>query len=149
MDVKTNYDLYLKIGREYNIKVNNDKIENNILDILKNKFDNNLIKNDYEFSKHDYTSDRFLIELKTRNIKMNLYKTTMINKSKIINTHKTIIFVFNFIDYLTYYVYNKEDIINNICHYGKGYRKDRGFCEVFEMLYIPINKLTILQKNPI
>lgn len=147
MDIKDNYDLYLKVGRQYNKMVNNDKIEDEILKVLKDKFDNTLIKHDYEFSKYDYTSDNYLIELKTRNINMNTYNNTMINKNKIINTNKKIIFIFNFKDYLTYYIYNNDDIINKICYYGKGYRKDRGFNEVSEMLYIPINKLKILKNN--
>lgn len=147
MDIKQNYSLYLKSGREYNSKVNNNKIEEDILIILKEKFDNTLIKHTYEFAKYDYESEKYLIELKTRNINMNDYDNTMINRSKITYTNKTIIFVFNYKDYLTYYIYNQEDLKNNICYFAPGFRKDRGFNEVNEMLYIPIKKLIILQKK--
>lgn len=147
MDIKTNYELFLKIGREYNTMVNNDKIEDDILIILKEYFDNTLIKHTYEFSKYDFESEKYLIELKTRNINMNDHDNTMIQRKKIIKTNKTIIFVFNYKDYLTYYIFNQKDIDNNICYYAPGYRRDRGFNEVNEMLYIPIKLLTIINKK--
>jgi len=145
MEVKKNYDLYLKIGRSYNNKVNNDLIEKNILKILKEKFDNDIVQSSQEFSKYDFMSDKYLCELKTRNNNMNKYNYTMINKHKICKTNKTIIFLFNFLDFLTYYIYNDDDLKNGITYFDNGYRKDRGFNEVSTMLYIPINLLTILK----
>ena len=140
-------EAYIKVVNDYNLFIKNDLIEEEILTILKNKFDNTLEKTIDKYDRYDFISDKYLIELKSRKFNMNKYNTTIITKHKIIKTHKILMFVFNFDDYLTYYIYNEEDIKNNKCYFKIGGRTDRGFIETYTLLNIPINLLTIINQK--
>ena len=140
-------EAYIKVVNDYNLFINNDLIEENILTILKNKFDNTLERTKDKYDRYDFISDKYLIELKSRKFNMNKYNTTIITKHKIIKTHKVLMFVFNFDDYLTYYIYNEEDIKTNKCYFKLGGRTDRGFIETYNLLNIPINLLTIINQK--
>ena len=89
----------------------------------------------------DFVSVNKFIEIKKRNFDYSKYPDTMIGLNKINyakeNPDKEFYFVFVFNDGLYYWKYNNEDKLN----YRKGGRFDRGYNEIKDYCYIPINLL--------
>ena len=89
----------------------------------------------------DYIGDNKYVELKTRTFENTKYPDTMIGLNKIKyaqdNSDKEFYFVFAFTNGLYYWKYNADDKLN----YRKGGRVDRGYKEIKEYVYIPINLL--------
>lgn len=108
--------------------------EEMLLDLFRIVFDRNLKLSIKQFSKYDYKSNKTFIELKSRRIKFGIFKDVMISKDKIdwasLNSDKDIYFVFNFIDVICYWKYNKEDIIKGLIQFREGGRWDRGKREI-------------------
>jgi hypothetical protein len=106
--------------------------ENNILPLLKEKFNKSFIKNDW-FNLFDFRSqdNLYLIELKSRRIYVNSYSDTMIGLNKIQYAKKVYpsvqcYFIFHFIDGLFLYKFNPYDELI----YRSGGRNDRGLYEL-------------------
>jgi hypothetical protein len=89
----------------------------------------------------DFYSENKFVELKSRNFEHNKYPDTMIGINKInyakANPEREYYFVFSFTDGLYYWKYNDEDKLN----YRKGGRYDRGYNEIKDYAFIPINLL--------
>ena len=105
-------------------------------DLICNKF--NVKKNDNRWAVFDFESDEYLIELKTRRCKSTQYKDVMMNAPKINKareTDKKVIFVYNFIDGIYYWEYDKSVELRN----DLNGRMDRGIYEEQIMYYIPIH----------
>lgn len=89
----------------------------------------------------DYIGFDKFVELKTRNVEHTKYPDTMIGLNKITyakeNPDKEYYFVFAFTDGLFYWKYNDIDQLS----YRKGGRYDRGYKEIKQYAYIPINLL--------
>jgi hypothetical protein len=95
-------------------------------------------KNSDRWAVFDYESDECLVELKTRRIKSTQYKDVMMNAPKINKakeTNKKVIFIYNFLDGLYYWEFDKNITLRQ----DLNGRSDRGFYEEQIMYYIPIN----------
>ena len=80
-----------------------------IIDVLESYFSDNIKQVESKNSIYDYTGDKCIYELKTRNNEYNKYETTLITHNKIINNiGKKQIFIFSFTDGLYYIEYNEE-----------------------------------------
>ena len=117
--------------------------ENKILSLLKDKFNKEIIKNDW-FNLFDFRSqdNLYLIELKSRRIYVNSYSDTMIGLNKIQYAKKVYpsvqcYFIFHFIDGLFLYKFNPYDELI----YRTGGRNDRGASEMRPYCYISISLL--------
>jgi hypothetical protein len=95
-------------------------------------------KNISRWATFDFESDECLVELKTRRIKSTQYKDVMMNAPKIDKareTDKKVIFVYNFLDGLYYWEFDKSVVLRQ----DLNGRSDRGIYEEQIMYYIPIN----------
>lgn len=95
------------------------------------------------------SSDGNFYEIKSRFNNHNKYPSTMIgyNKLQYINSNgKTALFVFNFLDGIYYYVYDKTKL--NELEIKIGGRCDRGKQEYKLHAYIPVNLLVKLFSKP-
>lgn len=122
---------------DFNFGIENEK---NLLEILSKKYNKLFLTSKY--CPHDYENDETLIELKSRRINHNKYKSAMIQYNKIeifLKSPKKCYCYFNYLDGLYYFEVNKENV--DKCSIGKGGRCDRGKKEIYEMLYIPIDLL--------
>ena len=98
----------------------------------------NVKKNADRWAVFDFESDEYLVELKTRRCKSTQYKDIMMNAPKIIKakeTNKKVIFIYNFLDGLYYWEFDKNITLRQ----DLNGRSDRGFDETQIMYYIPIN----------
>ena len=123
---------------DYNFGVEN---ENKILETLSKKYNNLSLTSKY--CLYDFMNNETLIELKSRRIKHNDYKTAMINYKKIeyfLKSSKNCYCYFSYLDGLFYFEVNKENV--DKCIIGIGGRDDRGKKERHKILYIP-NELLI------
>ena len=119
----------------------NSEIE--ILDKLRTFFKADLEIVEHKYSLFDYAAKDILIELKSRRCTKNFYESTMIGCNKLINAgHKIsknsslkIIFVFKFIDCLTYWNFTEEKMKK--LQIQNGGRYDRGRCEQGLYFHIP------------
>lgn len=103
-----------------------------------------LLKND-KYSIMDFIDidNNQYIEIKSRTFKSTKYPTTMIGENKFIfasKCGKKCKFIFVFTDKALYYDYNPNDrFITEYCG-----RKDRGYIENKNHIFIPIGKLKLL-----
>lgn len=110
-------------------------------ELICNKF--NVKKNSNRWATFDYESDEYLVELKTRRCNSTQYKDVMMNAPKIDKARKTdkkVIFVFNFLDGVFYWEFDKNVELRTDIN-G---RSDRGIYEEQIMYYIPIDIMTKL-----
>ena len=123
--------------------------ENDLLQTIKNKFGNDIIKIENKFSIYDFGNDDILIELKSRKCKKCSFNTTMIGQNKIDYLYKqydmynkTCYCMFNFSDGLYYININKETVKQFNMNQSGG-RNDRGRNEIKNKgyCYIPIKLL--------
>ena len=117
--------------------------ENNILPLLKEKFNKSFIKNDW-FDVFDFQSidNIIFVELKSRRCSVNSYTDTMISLNKIQYAKKVYpsvqcYFIFHFIDGLFLYKFNPYDELI----YRTGGRSDRNLSELRPYAFIPISLL--------
>jgi hypothetical protein len=96
------------------------------------------------FALFDYFNETYLVELKARRNNHDTYPTTMVGKNKIDKAgreqFKKCMFCFKFFDGLFYHIYDPH--INY--QVKKGGRCDRGCPEIKDYVFIPINKLTLI-----
>jgi hypothetical protein len=115
-------------------------------ELICNKF--NVIKNANRWAVFDFESDEYLVELKTRRCKSTQYKDVMMNAPKINKareTDKKVIFVFNFLDGVYYWQFDKNITLRE----DMNGRSDRGIYEEQIMYYIPINLMSRLAGSPL
>jgi len=100
-------DLIFGLGKEMEIV---DLLQLNFCDL----YDEDEFKNTKELYQDDFYPYDFegmrngtSIELKSRRVKKNTYPTTIIPVSKVRNTDKTQLFIFNFTDNCSYIEYDK------------------------------------------
>lgn len=114
--------------------------ETTILPKLHSHFNMSIRKTENEYERYDYIDDAGTkYELKTRRNTMNAYPTTLLPKHKVLNGEQ--VFIFNFIDKVSYIKYDKEvfdsfetkDLIDG----RYGYQR-----ESVPHYLIPIGKLT-------
>ena len=107
-------------------------------DICKEKLESvfgDLLNTD-RYCYYDFSNDKYIIELKSRNIKHNQFPTAMINLPKINkwkkkDSNREFICAFFYTDGLYYWKYNEAEIES----VGKTGRTDRGCVETYDMVY--------------
>ena len=118
--------------------------ENQFYEVLKNKFDNTLLKTNNKYELFDFIGDNCFIELKSRRNEHDKYKDTMISCNKLLfarHCGKDCYFVFNFTDGLFYYKFDKMDYDTGVIRSAYGGRDDRGKDEKKPYCYINIKLL--------
>lgn len=113
--------------------------EDEILKILKIKFNDKIIPSDNKFERYDFKDDSYYYELKSRNNKYLDYPTTIIEKGKIISDN--IIFLFNFTDGLYYIRYSKSKFDKFECKEFVRHKRYDYNDKPKLYYFIPINKL--------
>lgn len=120
------------------------KNESEILPIIKDFFNDDIKQINYIYSTYDFKGDKTYYELKSRNNKLNDYKTTLISKFKIDNIKADTIFLFKFIDGLYYIKYNINDFkFFQIKEFVRNKREDINDIKQL-YYYIPNNKLKLI-----
>ena len=113
-----------------------------ILDTLKEYFNETVKEYTETFSKYDFYDDQgHLYELKSRRIKKNQYQTTIVPCDKVLNNN--LYFLFLFEDELCYIQYNKEKF--NL-YEKKPFQRSDYYVEKY-YYYIPIDDLTTIKKQ--
>lgn len=102
-----------------------------------------------KYNPFDFENDEFIVEVKSRRIPHNKYKTLMFNYTKLeklelMETKKRAIFVFNCDDGVFGWEYDSTEFF-----VGRGGRCDRGCNEYSQMAYIGIDKLFEIETMPI
>jgi len=136
-DVKDFFKARQKIDLEFGTR---NELE--LIDNIKNKFNDMTITKLTEFDPFDFIGENKLIELKTRKNLSTLYPTTMIGMNKINyckTSNKDIYFIFKFTDKIMYCQYNKDDFES--FEKKKMGRSDRGRVEQGLYCLIPISYL--------
>lgn len=123
--------------------INGSKLELELLDRIKEYYDDQTIKATSRYHKFDYISENKLIELKNINAPGDKYKNLMIMKSKLeyaseYHPNKEVYFIFNFIDCIKEFKYTDQQPT-----YKKFFqRRDRGINEVrHEYYYFPSDQM--------
>ena len=107
-----------------------------------------LVRTHDKYDPFDFVNDTFnvFVELKTRNNTKNKYPTTMISYSKILHAKKNpdrqYYFAFKFVDGLYYIKYDAS--LFETFAVGEGGRFDRGFDEINQYIYIPVENLSMI-----
>ena len=101
-----------------------------------------------KYHPFDFENDEYIIEVKSRRIPHNKYKTLMFNYSKlekleVMDTEKKAIFVFNCDDGVYCWEYDSTEFF-----VGRGGRCDRGCNEYSQMAYVGVEKLFPLVEMP-
>jgi len=118
--------------------------ESKLFQLLRDKFDKDLVRTTGKYAIFDYRSELIDVELKTRKNNYATYPDTMIGVNKLEYAEKTdkdVYFVFSFFDGNYYWKYDKKDVDAGIVQFRQGGRKDRGFNEINQYAFIPINAL--------
>jgi hypothetical protein len=113
--------------------------EKEVLEIIKIKFENNIIQSTNNFERYDFKGDKYYYELKSRNNTYSAYPTTLIEKAKIINDN--IIFLFNFTDGLYYIRYSEKKFSKFECKEFVRHKRYDYNDKPRLYYYIPIEKL--------
>jgi hypothetical protein len=122
--------------------------EDRLLTTFRNYFCVDLNKDPNKYATMDYYCDCCLVELKSRNVKKDTYTTTIIGMNKILyclKSKKLCYFVFEFTDGLYYWMLNKFDLKE--FEIKKGGTIKRGYDEINDYLYIPVDKLIKIDVN--
>jgi hypothetical protein len=124
--------------------------EDRLLSTFKDCFCKDLIKDENQWAVMDYFCDCCMVELKSRNVKKDTYKTTMVGMNKINfalrNSKKASYFVFEFTDGLYYWKLNKDEL--ETFEKRKGGTTKRGEVEQSEYLFIPVDILINIKEKP-
>jgi len=110
-----------------------------IFNIIKEYFKSDLNKCSNN-SKYDYSSDDCNFEVKSRRNTLKTYPDTMITCNKITND-KTLYFIFNFTDCITFIKYDEEQFKK---YKTKMFSRARISSDEKLHVYIPIEDLTII-----
>jgi len=124
--------------------------ENKLYNVIKDIFDDNLKQTINRYNRFDFISDKFKIEMKSRNILSTLYNEVFISYNKIeyyLNNFKKshqLILIFNYTDKILFIKYN-EEVFNKFKIQYQNTRSD--IRKLDTVIYIPINLLTELKKD--
>jgi hypothetical protein len=121
----------------YKYGINQQKI---VLPLIKQFFNRDIIENEGQFQKYDFSDDQYMYELKARTNTLNKYPTTMITLNKLQDS-KQLILLFKFTDKLTYIEYDKE-LFKNF-EVKKFSRVQKQWDEKLH-IYIPIEHLKVI-----
>ena len=113
--------------------------ESEVYEIIKDKFNDNIIQSTNCFERFDFKGDKYYYELKSRNNKYSDYPTTLIEKAKII-AHN-IVFLFNFIDGLYYIRYSEKKFSKFECKEFCRHKRYDYNDKPRPYYFIPIDKL--------
>jgi hypothetical protein len=112
-----------------------------VLPIIQNYFNREIIEHTEQYSKYDFSDDKYNYELKSRTNNLNKFPTTMITLNKI-DKSKPLILLFKFTDKLTYIEY--DETLFNTFEVKKFSRANLKYDEKLH-IYIPIEHLKIIQ----
>lgn len=121
-----------------------------ILPILNKHFSYELKSSDDKYSTFDFKDDinKVVVELKSRRLTKRKFPTTMMPYNKVlkgfdyIDKGYKVYFAFYFTNRLCYYELTRAGFNMRWVRYKQTTRRDRGYAEVSDMSYIPIDKLT-------
>ena len=124
--------------------------EDRILPFLEERFGK--LKKLDKYNPFDFENEEFIIEVKSRRIPHNKYKTLMFNYTKLeklevikrSNSKKRAIFIFNCDDGIYGWEYDTTEFL-----VGRGGRCDRGCNEYSRMAYVGIDNLFDIEAMPI
>jgi hypothetical protein len=114
--------------------------EKEVLPIINDFFKREITKSEGRYTLYDFEDNKYIYELKTRNINYGVYPTIMINVKKVIKDKKQI-FLFKFNDGL-YYIKYRESKFNNFEKKLFVRNKRDGIKDYLtECFFIPLDKL--------
>lgn len=115
--------------------------ETKILNRLNTHFNDNITLSKNKFECFDGQGEKHKYEIKSRRINHNLYKDTIITRSK---ANNNIIFVFNFLDKLMFIQYDTEKFkkYKKSDTYQRKAREGEEKPPLQKVYFIPINELT-------
>lgn len=114
--------------------------EMNILETIREYFDDDIEPATDKYSPYDYIGRHFVYELKSRTNTYNAYTTTMIGGDKIINGRPQV-FLFKFLDGL-YYIEKDEELFKTFVKEDFVRNKRTDFYDIKKKyIFIPIDKL--------
>jgi hypothetical protein len=121
------------------------KKETELKDIIQIYFNTTELRKLSKFHPFDYKTSNCFFEIKTRRTRLNDFPTTLIGYNKFVfaealQNFENCYFIFQFIDGLYYYKYEKNDI--NIYEQKHIYRRDRNETTSKYHMLIPNEKLT-------
>jgi len=96
---------------------------------LKQCIDGDLVKHKNNWAVFDFSSDKSVVELKTRRIRHNQFGDIMIGANKLQKAsceNRDVFFVWNCVDGVFYWKYNQADIDNGYVEYREGGTTRRG-----------------------
>lgn len=105
-------------------------------------FNREIIENEGQYSKYDFTDSLYNYELKTRKNTLNKYPDTMITMNKLSKSKKGLILLFSFIDKLAYIEYDPEQFKTfRTSNFSRANIEE----DKKKHIYIPVNLLTIIE----
>ena len=122
-----------------------DKGEKDTLAIIEKFLNIKLSRSEDKYATFDYYNDKTFIELKTRRIKHNTYKSLMFGYNKFkkglehLSNNKDVYFFFNCLDGIYYWKLTNESKKNITI--GTGGRWDRGKKEIQQLVFIGTHNL--------
>jgi hypothetical protein len=119
--------------------------EMNIIETIRQYFNDNINSTTDKFSPYDYVGDHYVYELKSRNNVYKAYPTTLIGGDKIIEG-KPQIFLFKFLDGL-YYIEKDEKLFKTFVKEDFVRHQRTDFIDIKKKyIFIPIDKLKKIEK---
>mgnify|MGYP006160766375 CR=1 FL=1 len=119
--------------------------ENHVKQLLEHHFGD--LHKTTKYHAFDFINDKYVIEVKTRRIRHNQYKTQIFGENKLragakyLQEGKQPIFVFNCTDGVFCWYQSKDDIVQT----AMGGRSDRGKQERHSQAHIAVSHLTLLK----
>ena len=113
-----------------------------LTDKIREKFNPKLVKTGFQYAVLDFECDDCLVELKTRKVRKDTYRDTMVGFNKILAARKagkTCYFVFAFTDGLFYWEYAPDKETD--FRVAEGGRSDRGYDQFSTYAFIDCSKL--------
>lgn len=112
-----------------------------VLPKIQNYFNRNIIEHTEQYSKYDYSDEKYNYELKSRTNNLTRFESTMITLNKI-DKSKPLILLFKFTDKLTYIEY--DEILFNTFEVKQFSRAKKDW-DNKDHIYIPIEYLKVIE----
>jgi hypothetical protein len=138
-------------SKDLRFGANKEKV---ILPIINQFFNFKLELQKDRYSVFDFKDDvnKIVVELKSRRLTKRKYPTTMISYNKVlkgfdyISKGYKVFIVFCFTNKLCYYQLSEDTFKKRWVSFNQTTRCDRGYSEVSDMCYVPVDELTNIQK---